>query len=134
MLSGESQLHFILGTNTNWFQIFSGQIPFYGYKKEFQIIQAMTQGRRPPRPLDERSIIRGLTDAIWHDLIEPCWAQCPSERPVMSQIVDCLRALPNRPRDERQLDNFNVLLSTQMLTNEAEHPFSAFTATMQNIY
>jgi len=113
------------------YQMFSGQIPFYEYKKEFQIIQALTQGRRPSCPLDERSIIRGLNDTIWHDLIEPCWAQCPLKRPLMSQIVGHLRALPNRPVDERQPDKFNVLLPTQILTNEAEHPFSPLTT--QNI-
>jgi hypothetical protein len=50
------------------------------------------------------AISRGLNDIIW-DLIEVCWNQDPAKRLPASQVVECIRALPNLPSDQRPNDN-----------------------------
>jgi len=104
-IASETQPHNTKATDVYGFamvgyEIFSGNLPFYDVKNEFQVILAMTKGIRPSRPSHERCWIRGLNNEIWA-LIEDCWTGEPSERPFASQIVERLKALPNRPIDQR---------------------------------
>jgi hypothetical protein len=81
------------------------------------------RGTRPSRPVDDRARVRGLDDGIW-SIIESCWAPVGSARPSTHQIVERLRASPNRTVDERPLDTFDSSFRSRTLYSEAEHPFS----------
>ena len=90
---------------------------------------AVKQGKRPSRPLHELSRVRGLNDEIW-DIIVACWTQDPDARPSATEVVERLRNLPNRPADNRPLNDFNKSLLTQMLSmhDYSEHPFVTLAA------
>jgi hypothetical protein len=100
--------------------MFSGTYPFDDIANDFRVMLAIQQGRRPSPPSHELSRVRGWSDEILH-LIEECWTEKPSERLSVGQIVERLRALPDRPVDERPLDTFNTSFASQVLRN---HPFS----------
>ena len=80
---------------------------------------AVKQHRRPHRSSHDLSRIRGLTDEIWA-LIKNCWTAEPSERPSAGQTVHRLQALPNRPADQRPLDDS---FSSVVFRNQIEQPF-----------
>jgi hypothetical protein len=100
--------------------MFSGTYPFGDIKNDGTVIFAIQQGRRPSPPSHDLSRVRGWNDEILH-LIEACWTEKPSERLSAGDIVERLRALPNRPVDERPLDTLNTSFASQVLRN---HPFS----------
>lgn len=102
--------------------MFSGSIPFQG-KRDHHVINSISQGRRPERPIDPRSQTRGLTDHIW-EMIVTCWHQQPEKRFTAEQVVNCLHALPNRPLDNRLLDNYSMPPPSRMMYKQAQHPFS----------
>ncbi|KZP29964.1 kinase-like protein [Athelia psychrophila] len=104
------------------YEIFSGCIPFKG-KSGPQVIIAMSQGRRPERPVDSRSYRRGLTDRIW-DIIATCWHQTPGERFTAGQAVRRLSTLPDRPPDNRPVDDFSMPPPSRAMYRQAHHPFS----------
>ena len=90
---------------------------------------AVKEGKRPSRPLDEVSRIRGLNNEIWN-IIEACWTQDPNARPSATEVVERLRNLPNLPADNRPLNDFNKSLLTQMLSmhDRSDHPFATLAA------
>ena len=89
---------------------------------------AVKEGKRPSRPLDEVSRIRGLNNEIWN-IIEACWTQDPNARPSATEVVERLRNLPNRPADNRPLNDIDRLF-TQTLTmhDRSDHPFATLAA------
>lgn len=105
--------------------MFSGEMPMHDLR-DFGVILAVTQGRRPQRPSHVLCQIRGLDGDIW-DLIENCWADRPSERPSASQITNRLYSLPNFPLDPRETDTFDVFLPWRILGSQPRHPFSDLT-------
>jgi hypothetical protein len=111
--------------------MFSGTYPFYDIKANLLVMRAVAQGRRPCRPSHDLSQVRGLNAEIW-DLINTCWTTEPSERPSSGQIVEQLRALPDRPVDRRPVDNFNLSFSSQVLQNQVNHPFSALAGCIED--
>lgn len=114
-------------------QIFSGKYPFYDIPNDFQVAVAVQQGKRPARPSFNMSLTNSLTDQVW-SLIETCWTKEPSKRPTASQIAKQLRTLPDRPADQRPLDNFNMTFSSQFQCKEFHSPFSTLTNGMDNKY
>jgi len=108
------------------YEMFSGEIPFADIPCEWSISSAVKSGIRPPRPLGELSKARGLTDGMWR-LVEECWGQHPEKRPAASCIVSRLRALPERPKDQRLLDNFTPPPTVLPVHNfaDADCPFAA---------
>jgi len=93
---------------------------------------AVQKGRRPSRPSHNLSRWRSLNDDIWR-LLEACWTPEPSERPSANCIVEQLLAMPDRPVDQRPLDNFNISFPSQVLSNQADHPFFALAASAEVI-
>jgi hypothetical protein len=100
--------------------MFSGNYPFRDMEYDFQIMVAVQQGRRPSPPSHDLSRVRGWNDEILH-LIEACWTGEPSGRLSADQIVEKLRALPNRPIDQRPSDTFNTSFLSRI---SQSHPFS----------
>jgi len=86
---------------------------------------AVKRGKRPPRPTHELSQTRGLNDEIWR-IIEKCWNQDPNKRPTARVVVESLRNLPDRPPDDRSLNDFDKALPPQVLSmhSRVDHPFS----------
>jgi hypothetical protein len=108
---------------TAW-QIFSGQVPFHEITNDYRIMTAVREARRPSRPLDNRSRIRGLDDEIWA-IVQACWAQDPDRRPTAHQIAERLRSSPTQIVDGRAFDHFDPSFPSRTLYSEAKHPFSA---------
>jgi len=102
------------------YEMFSGTNPFDDIANDLAVILAVHQGKRPTLLSHDLSRVRGWRNEILY-LIEACWAQMPTERLSVGQIVEKLRALPDRPVDERPLDTFNTSFASQI---SQDHPFS----------
>jgi hypothetical protein len=106
--------------------MFSGKRPFNYTPNDVAGLRfEIKRGRRPA--LHHLTRVRGWSNEI-SDLIEACWTEIPSERLSVGQIVEKLRALPDRPVDERPLDTFNTSFATQVSQN---HPFSMLVASTE---
>ena len=66
-----------------------GPVPFHP-KREFEVIQAVVEGERPPKPKNAEEI--GMTEAIW-ELMTECWKENRAERPVMPEILRRFRKI-----------------------------------------
>ena len=100
--------------------MFSETYPFDDITNDFKFILAIQQGKRPAPPSHHLSRVRGWSDEILH-LIEACWTEKPSERVSVGHIVETLRALPDRPADNRPFDTFDISFPSQV---SQSHPFS----------
>ena len=87
-------------------------------------------GKRPPRPLDDSSRLRGLSNEMW-TLIETCWAQEPDNRPSVEEVVCRLEALAILRDDDRPLHGSSLNHISQTLSNHTEHPFAALITNRQ---
>ncbi|KAF7965095.1 hypothetical protein HWV62_45735 [Athelia sp. TMB] len=110
--------------------LFSGDIPFKDIK-EYQAMVDISQGKRPKRPSDKRSKMRGLTDQVWA-IVEICWNQEPDCRLTAAQAVQRLRSLSGRLTDNRPEDVYRIPLPSHIVYQQAQHPFSVLEATMNN--
>jgi len=107
------------------YEMFSGTLPFDDLANDPMVIFALQQGRRPSPPSHHLSLVRGWSDDILH-LIEACWAEMPSERLSVSNIVEKLCALPIQPVDERPLDTFKTSITSHL---SHSHPFALVMST-----
>ncbi|KAJ7100527.1 kinase-like domain-containing protein [Mycena epipterygia] len=114
------------------YEMFTGNHPFHDIKMDFMVYLAVQKGERPSRPPHDFYPTRGLNDDIWH-MIQICWASEPSERPHAGDVVEKLRSLV-QSLDERQLDNFNVSFSSEILHNSVGSPFSTLLSLRRNQY
>ena len=84
------------------------------------------EGKRSPRPSDDRSRWRGLNDEIWR-IIEICWAQDPSGRLSSEEIIERVRGelkcIDERPRDSFPTFPWRALYATDL------HPFAVLDET-----
>ncbi|KIM77961.1 hypothetical protein PILCRDRAFT_607034 [Piloderma croceum F 1598] len=110
------------------YEMFSGQVPFYEIRQDYSVIIPVMNGKRPDFPSGDLSQTRGLNTELW-DLIQACWAQDPIQRPIVKQIVECLRSLPHRLADNRPLDDIHF--PTQAVYGHDEHPFATIVAVDQ---
>ena len=65
-------------------QIYTGNQPFH-HLRGYAVIQAILQGQRPQRPLDEDCEGGSPPDELW-GLIEQCWMQDPKERIETTEV------------------------------------------------
>ncbi|KAH7927211.1 kinase-like protein, partial [Leucogyrophana mollusca] len=65
------------------YEMYSGVRPFHGLR-DGAVIKAVGKGKRPDRPT-------GISDWMW-TLVESCWCQEPTERPLPSNVVRQLGA------------------------------------------
>ncbi|KAF8999179.1 kinase-like domain-containing protein [Cyathus striatus] len=72
------------------YEVFVGKMPFYQFQHDVTVITKVISGQRPlpPKP-DSKAYQSGLTDWMW-SLIEECWDQNPTKRPMISDVVDRL--------------------------------------------
>ncbi|KAF7983089.1 hypothetical protein HWV62_24015 [Athelia sp. TMB] len=103
-------------------QMFSGRIPFHN-KRDFQVMYAISAGKRPERPFSQLAQTRGLSDHVW-DIVVACWRPQPAERLTAEQIIQRLRNLPELPTDDRPLDDYRIPPPSRMLYKTAQHPFA----------
>lgn len=111
--------------------MFSGEVPFYEDPRDVRVILSVIQGKRPTPPFHDLSRTRGLSEPIWQ-LIETCWAHDSTKRPTAEHVIGRLYTLPNRPLDERPVDDFNMNFPSQMLYNYPDHPFYTLFTTALN--
>lgn len=111
------------------YEMFSSQVPFYELRQDYSIIIPVMEGKRPDFPSGDLSQTRGLNTDIW-DLIQACWAQDPTRRPIVKQVVERLKSLPHRSVDNRPLDDFHFPI--QAFYGRNEHLFSTIVAVDQN--
>ncbi|KAF7974052.1 hypothetical protein HWV62_13449 [Athelia sp. TMB] len=102
--------------------MFSGRIPFHN-KRDFQVMYAISAGKRPERPFSQLAQTRGLSDHVW-DIVVACWRPQPAERLTAEQIIQRLRNLPELPTDDRPLDDYRIPPPSRMLYQTAQHPFA----------
>jgi hypothetical protein len=102
--------------------MFSGKIPFEGVELHELGLFPQT-GKRPSLPADDLSRRRGLS-AEMEDLIQDCWTQDPTKRPSADTVVEQLQLLPNRPVDQRPVNEIGTSFFMQLLSNQANNPFA----------
>ena len=65
------------------YQVSTGKLPFHS-KREFEVMHAVVDGERPPKPENAEDI--GMTEVIW-ELMGECWKENRAERPVIPEIL-----------------------------------------------
>ena len=88
-------------------QIFSGNVPFYEIRPDFQVIHTVIKGERPSRPPDDICHSRGLDDHMW-GLMHSCWKMEPAERLTASEIVNHLQSRSTSSVEERPHHNWDT--------------------------
>ena len=68
-------------------QILSGKVPFSDLKTSWVVVQAVWEGKRPPRPVHP-----SCKDGLW-TLIQRCWDQDPRLRPEISEVSQSLSSV-----------------------------------------
>jgi hypothetical protein len=104
--------------------MFSGKIPFEDVEL-FELALVLQTGERPSLPADDLSRCCGLS-AEMKDLIQDCWTQDPTKRPSADQVVERLKILPNRPLDQRPVNEVGTSFFMQLLSNQLDNPFAVF--------
>ena len=102
--------------------MFSGKIPFEDVEL-YELLLLLQTGERPSLPADDLSRRRGLS-AEMGDLIQDCWTQDPAKRPSADKVVERLKLLPNRPVDQRAVDEIGTSFFMQLLSSQADNPFA----------
>ncbi|KAF5323861.1 hypothetical protein D9611_008396 [Ephemerocybe angulata] len=75
-----------------FYEIFTGQIPFYEVQKEYTVISFVLSGKQPSKPLPGSKPFTdwGLTETFWTTCIEGCWNREPQGRPQLSEVLSSL--------------------------------------------
>ncbi|THH32590.1 hypothetical protein EUX98_g1593 [Antrodiella citrinella] len=69
--------------------LYTSQSPFFGMPDGTVLVRVLA-GKRPKRPTFHGGV--EMTDALW-DILNRCWAQSASDRPLASEIVTLIDAL-----------------------------------------
>jgi hypothetical protein len=104
--------------------MFSGKIPFEDVAL-YELPLLLQTGKRPSLPEDDLSRRRGLSAEIEH-LIQDCWTQDPTKRPSADTVVERLNLLPNRPVDQRPVNEIGTSFFMQLLSHQVNNPFAVF--------
>ena len=102
--------------------MFSGKIPFQGVQLD-ELPLHLETGERPFLPADHLSRHRGLS-AEMEDLIQDCWTQDPTKRPSADTVVERLKLLPNRPVDQRLVNDIGTSFFMRLLGSQVDNPFA----------
>jgi len=117
-----------------YYEIFSGEVPFFETKNDAAVLLAVIKGQRPTRSPAEKCIDRGLSDEMWN-LMENCWNENPIKRPTAKQIVECVSSLVRRPEDRLPLCDWDHGGPSRLSYFLAEHHFpSTFADSIQNTF
>jgi hypothetical protein len=102
--------------------MFSGKIPFEGVQF-YELPLLLQTGERPSLPTDDLSRRRGLS-AEMEDLIQDCWTQDPSKRPSADKVVERLKLFPNRPVDQRPVNDIGTSFFMQLSSRQVDNPLA----------
>ncbi|KAF8129311.1 kinase-like domain-containing protein [Boletus edulis] len=77
------------------FQILSGKVPYHYYKREAQVLHAISKGKTPKRPSSAL-----VTERRWM-FIQRCWSAVDTLRPLSEKIVEFTgkELVGHRPRE-----------------------------------
>ncbi|KAK7027400.1 hypothetical protein VNI00_015236 [Paramarasmius palmivorus] len=70
-------------------ELFTHQQPYANIKHTTEVVIKRSMGLKPPRPLDERVMRRGLDDQMWA-LMSKCWILDPAGRPDINAVLEAL--------------------------------------------
>ncbi|KAG2351115.1 kinase-like domain-containing protein [Suillus spraguei] len=66
-------------------QVFTGKVPYSGFRSDHQVTVQILKGRRPARP-----VTPPITDPLW-DFMQKCWSDEPERRPSANEVVIFIR-------------------------------------------
>lgn len=69
-------------------EIFTGRLPFYGYRRDATVMSQILRGITPRRPA--KAAILGLSDEVWA-VMELCWQTEWQKRPHIVVVYQRLR-------------------------------------------
>lgn len=72
-------------------ELFTHDHPFREVKYSGTIVEAVTKGTRPKRPVESDVLRRGLSDDIW-SLMQACWMEAREQRPKIEQVITTLNS------------------------------------------
>jgi hypothetical protein len=102
--------------------MFSGKIPFEDVELH-ELPLLLQTGERPTLSADDLSRRRGLS-AEMEDLIQDCWTEDPTKRPSADKVVERLQLLPNRPVDQRSVNEIGTSFFMQLLSSQVNNPLA----------
>ncbi|KAJ6629198.1 kinase-like domain-containing protein [Mycena sp. CBHHK59/15] len=70
-------------------ELLTHEQPYNNIKHTTEVVIRSAQGQQPLRPTSPRVLERGLDDHLW-SLMCQCWANQPSQRPTIQQILETL--------------------------------------------
>ncbi|KIK95129.1 hypothetical protein PAXRUDRAFT_33151 [Paxillus rubicundulus Ve08.2h10] len=70
-------------------QLMTHAMPWSTVRHTTQVIIQVASGKKPPRPIDEATIARGLDDHLW-EVMQKCWDE-PDKRPIMAHLMQMLQ-------------------------------------------
>jgi len=70
------------------YEVLSVQVPFAQYNRAILVLRDVLDDKRPSRP--EGTQREWFTDELW-EMLERCWRRQPSDRPSLSDILECLQ-------------------------------------------
>lgn len=82
-------MHFTLISDLLVLQLYTSQSPFHGVSDGTAILRILN-GKRPERPTFQGG--PQMSDKLW-SVVEQCWAQSPSDRPLSSELVELVRSV-----------------------------------------
>ncbi|KAG6839578.1 hypothetical protein C0991_001359, partial [Blastosporella zonata] len=93
-----------------YYEIFTGNIPFYHVTREVAVPLQVKSGNRPIRPLASSPSWNawGLSEPLW-GLMEDCWRAEPSERPSLEKVIGLLA--PELAAHDDRTNNSTTLVS-----------------------
>ncbi|KAJ7638623.1 kinase-like domain-containing protein [Roridomyces roridus] len=68
-------------------EIITHEQPYNNIKHTTEVVIKSAQGVLPPRPVAPHILARGLDDNLW-SLLRRCWAQEPSDRPRIQEVLE----------------------------------------------
>ncbi|KAF5349249.1 hypothetical protein D9756_009405 [Leucocoprinus leucothites] len=74
------------------YEILTGQMPFHEVKRDISVVARVNRGIRPSKPPSPGPTLLELSDEIWQ-IMQECWVDSPSERPVVKQVLERLRQI-----------------------------------------
>ncbi|KAG6809940.1 hypothetical protein H0H92_014006 [Tricholoma furcatifolium] len=94
------------------FELFTGEVPFFGITLDTTIVIRVKNGCRPtrPPPLSQPWRDWGLTEGIW-ELMEQSWKHSPTHRPSCAEVAERLRMMLS--------SDIQPILESGILTREA---------------
>lgn len=104
-------------------KIFTGQVPFFEYRRDSTVMLNVGRGNRPSRPALSSLAWSdwGLTDSVW-GLMENCWKDNPEERPTVGDVLAWLQVTPETGQGSKPESWINLPIKSFCAMGEVDYP------------